>query len=498
MTITAPPTADTAPPAAWGAWAVPGVGVRSSRSDDGSGGESSSHPIVVALTTCVTALESVRGVSATTLSPKEIRLMLLAVVQVVTAAFALKLRLLVAGEVQRVCDLTGARSTAAFLAHLTHIKHAHAASEVRLAKDLDSRFPLLTEALEGGAMSPEHVRVAVAALRKLPKDLDVDQWEACQRFLVDAAQHVSPQQLKAAGRRLWEIVDPEGADEKEGKDLEDEEELARAKACFKSWSNGDGTTSFKGRLPDLQASILIKAIQAFASPRRRSNPNIPTSQPDDVRHQGAPEAAEESGEGPPAGDPPPDGEADGFDPDDTESPEERQTGRSIPYPVRLGHGLMDLLERLPRDLLPDSGGVSALIRLTMPFEQLRRAVGSAHLDPGLDVSAGQARRLACNAGIIPVVLGGKSEPLDVGRTRRLHTKPMREALEVRDEECVAEGCSIPAAWTEAHHLHAWEDGGSTNVEDGCLVCPYHHRLLHSSRWKARWVEGRLRFRRLPV
>jgi hypothetical protein len=441
----------------------------------------SAHPIVTALLTCLEALESVRGVSAATLSAKEIRLLLLAVVQVITVAFAVKMRLLVAGEAQRVADLTGASSTAAFLAHLTQTKRADASAQVRLARDLDGRFPVLGAALAAGLVSPEQVRVCVSALRRLPKDLPVAKLEECQRFLVDAAQRFAPDQLKRVARRLWEVVDPDGAEAKDGEALEDEEELARAKAYFRSWRNGDGTTGFRGKLPDLQADMLLKAIQAFASPRRRSNPNIPTSQPDDIAHPQSDEPDARGGED--------EGEGEG------ESPEERETGRVIPYPVKLGHGLMDLIERIPADLLPSSGGVAATVNVTMRLDQLRSGLGVATVDTGIETPAAQARRLACEAGLVPMVLGGDSEILDVGRERRLHTKGQRRAMGVRDGTCVTEGCDRPASWAEAHHPETWEEGGGTSLANGALVCPYHHRLWHSSRWTALWNGRTVRFRR---
>ena len=395
--------------------------------------------MVVAVVACLEALETAREAGVGTLRPVEIRLLLLGLVQVIAAAFALKLRLLVAGETQRVQDLTGATSVAAFLAHLTQLRRADASAEVRLARDLDRRFPLIADALARGLMSPEQVRVAVTALRRLPrKEMTAEQWAAVQACLVEAAQSMNPTQLKAVGRRLWEVIDPDGAEKRLGDELEDEEELARAAAFVRFWRNGDGTTGFKGKLPDLQADMLLKAIQAFASPRRRSNPNIPTSQPDDHRHphpEPEPEPEPESGSGSgtrspatmmpspaptagptmmpsaapttrramtrrPALDPRPAREATSADagtdgrgeersgggspqqgpppdpappgaapPEETDPPpwrrpgwhpgsdgrdggtagtrttghpEERDTGREIPYPVRLGHGLLEL------------------------------------------------------------------------------------------------------------------------------------------------------------
>ena len=94
------------------------------------------------------------------------------------------------------------------------------------------------------------------------------------------------------------------------------------------------------------------------------------------------------------------------------------------------------------------------------------------------LSAGQVRRLACAAGIIPAVLGSKSQLLDLGRKVRLHTEPQRIAMTLRDKHCTAEGCEVPAAWCHAHHTTPWSQGGKTTVKDGRLVCGRHHRMIH--------------------
>jgi hypothetical protein len=496
----------------------------------GSGGVG--HPVVVAVASCLEALDGIKDTSAVGLSAKEIRLMLLAVVHLTAALFALKLRLLLAAEVQRVQDLTGATSVPAFLSHLTQIPRAEASAQLRLARDLDRRWPLLAQALAAGQVSPDQVKIAVTALRRLPKDLSAEQTEAVQKCLIEAAQTMTPRQLKAIGRRLWEVIDPEGADERAGKDLEDEEELARAKAYFQSWRNGDGTTGFRGKLPDVQADMLLKALAAFASPRRRSNPHIKTHQPDDNHPDstdkgstppdgpsGEPEPpepvgdldhAEPAGDADPPdrpGDPdppdPPDPDAppgasrlfDPVDPDDR-SPEERQTGRAVPYPVRLGHALMELLERLPAGLLPATGGVGATVVVTVNLEQLTSGLGTATLDTGTEISHAQLRRLACEAGIIPAVLDGEGQPLDLGREQRLFSRSQRVAMNLRDQGCRAEGCDRPAAWTVAHHLTEWCKGGRTDIADGAMLCDYHHHLIHSTKWTCTLrPDGDIRFRR---
>ena len=121
----------------------------------------------------------------------------------------------------------------------------------------------------------------------------------------------------------------------------------------------------------------------------------------------------------------------------------------------------------------------------MTVEQLfddLEAAGVCTLDTGGRLSATEARRLACQAGIIPMVLGGKGQVLDVGRKRRLHTEAMRIAMGVRDGGCSAEDCETPPGRCHAHHDTPWAEGGSTDVGTGRLLCPHHHRRIHDPRF----------------
>ncbi|OFE18953.1 hypothetical protein BA895_02025 [Humibacillus sp. DSM 29435] len=94
------------------------------------------------------------------------------------------------------------------------------------------------------------------------------------------------------------------------------------------------------------------------------------------------------------------------------------------------------------------------------------------------LSAAIVRRMACDATIIPVVLGSDSQPLDVGREERLVTRAMRTALWLRDKGCSFPGCSTPAQWTDAHHVRHWIDGGTTCLGNLALLCRRHHIYVH--------------------
>jgi len=94
------------------------------------------------------------------------------------------------------------------------------------------------------------------------------------------------------------------------------------------------------------------------------------------------------------------------------------------------------------------------------------------------LSPGVVRRMACDAEIIPMVLGGDGEPLDVGRSRRLFTRGQRLALIARDKGCSWAGCTVPASWCDAHHVVHWRHGGRTSLLNAALLCPKHHTEVH--------------------
>lgn len=129
-------------------------------------------------------------------------------------------------------------------------------------------------------------------------------------------------------------------------------------------------------------------------------------------------------------------------------------------------------------LLPALGGDRPQILVTLGLDALVAGLGAKSvLTCGQPLSAGEARRLSCDARITPVVLGGDSQVLDVGRTRRFFTTPIRSALVLRDQGCAFPGCDAPPAACEAHHNQPWWAGGTTSVANGVLLCPYHHRLV---------------------
>lgn len=105
------------------------------------------------------------------------------------------------------------------------------------------------------------------------------------------------------------------------------------------------------------------------------------------------------------------------------------------------------------------------------------------------VTPATVRRIACDADIIPLVLGTDGQILDIGRTSRIFPPHIRKAITARDQGCSFPACTIPATWCEVHHIDYWSRGGPTSTTNGTLECTYHHHLIHKEHWKIQVRNG---------
>ncbi|MGB7796500.1 MAG: DUF222 domain-containing protein, partial [Pseudonocardiaceae bacterium] len=183
-------------------------------------------------------------------------------------------------------------------------------------------------------------------------------------------------------------------------------------------------------------------------------------------------------------------------------PEHRAAVRSLieqlaaPRPAIAGipDALLEVcgLARAAQDC-PSTAGEPPHLTVTIDWDALRTGLGVATLDYGSQLSASEARRWACDAKIIPVVLGGKSEPLDVGRALRTVPLSIRRALVARDRGCAFPGCDRPPGMCQAHHCRHWIDNGETSVENCVLLCEAHHRHVHHTGWEILIHPGHVEF-----
>jgi hypothetical protein len=145
--------------------------------------------------------------------------------------------------------------------------------------------------------------------------------------------------------------------------------------------------------------------------------------------------------------------------------------------------------RLAGAATPEAGGEKPHVAVTIDWETLRDGLTATVTTPGGRLGSGisihptTARRLACDATLIPAVLGRAGEPLDIGRATRVVPSGMRRALVLRDGGCRFPGCDRAPQWTDAHHLTPWAQGGSTRLQNLLLLCRHHHTTVHEGGWR---------------
>ena len=160
---------------------------------------------------------------------------------------------------------------------------------------------------------------------------------------------------------------------------------------------------------------------------------------------------------------------------------------------RRGEALVTLVRRAVESAELTPKGVKSQLFVTVDLETLRSGVtGAGEVLAGTQsgdlLGPETMRRLACDAMIIPTVMGVKGAVVDLGRQERLFTLAQVRRLWLRDRHCTYPGCTMPAQWADAHHLVHWADGGPSDLSNAALLCERHHTVVHTRRYAGRLVE----------
>jgi hypothetical protein len=339
-------------------------------------------------------------------------------------------------EHEKAGAATGFGTTARLLSGVLNLSRGEALARAEQAGLLMERrsltgqtlpplLPATAAALAAGAVGPAQVRVITTTMGRLPTGTHPDEAAQAEQTLAEAARRFDPAALSRIADRLLAHLDPDGAEPA------DEPEKVRE---LRIHTRRDGTVSLNGRL-DAEGGAKVLEVLGSLNGRR----------------------------------PPVDGIPD---------PRSR--------PRRDADALVEAMSRLLDDGdLPARGAQRPHLVLTIGLRELTDGLGSAVLDTGGRMTAAEARRLACDVSIIPMVLGSDSMPLDVGREQRLATPALRAALAQRDQGCAFPGCDRPPRDCHAHHIQHWLDHGATALHNMCLLCSYHHTVVHRQSWHIR-------------
>jgi len=328
-------------------------------------------------------------------------------------------------------------STADWFTHLAGLRRGQGKRAVDHAHQLTGQRPATLAGLTSGAISPEQATVVLDTIDHLPTAPTLrDQGE---ELMLEEATRLNATDLHKAGRHLIEVIDPDRTEREAEAALHREDRAAHLHRFLAITEDGAGGVRIKGRGSLEDAATIRAALLPLTTP-------VPVLDPETC----------------------------------VELPDPRDHG------ARLWDALVAIAAHaLTTDLPPQTHGARPRLSVTVPYDVLREGLGTGVTEDGLELTGSAIRRLACDADIIPVVLGSRSEVLDVGRLQRLVTAALWRALVARDQHCAFPGCNRPPLMCHAHHIIHWADHGPTCLDNLVLLCGHHHRLIHDSPWQVR-------------
>lgn len=320
----------------------------------------------------------------------------------------------------------GASSTATWLQSVVRERPGSAKRVVRLAHGLAERYAATAAALAAGTISADHAAVICSILDGLPFTMAPAVIAEAEATLLAHAAIRDPLTLSKLGRHLAYVLDPDG----EKALAAQEARLDAGRELFLSQAD-DGFWHLRARFDPMGGAKLWSVVDALSAP-------APSTE-------------------------------DGPDP------------RTAPQ--RRADGMIRLCEmQIENPDLPTRGGEQATVFVVTTLEGLEGRLGAAapSFVDGAPISVAMLRRTACDAKVIPVVMGGESQPLDLGRSRYTVPAPLRRAVLLRDgHRCVVDGC--PNFPRHCHHICPWYRLGETKLDNLASLCGHHHRWIHHGR-----------------
>ena len=364
------------------------------------------------------------------------------------------------GADEALCLRMGHRSPREALASAFGIRDRQASELLTLAAvtsptpgltgyDIPARYPRVAAALADGALSLPQAQAIVGTLEPAAPRADIEQLAWAEDALVSAATDPSaplvPELLVTQARAYAAVLDPDG--------VRPSAERQRAMRSLRLWQRRDGMWRLEMHSPPEDGSALKALLDAYTGPR------IKVGFRDDD-------------DGPVGG---------GADepPIDDRSPEQKRHDVVVAL-VRAHAASGDA---------PVAGGEAPVLVLTGTIDAYTAYLqGVANPERTLTIEHTGSlvpietiERLVCEAKLQHVIVNSCFHTLALGRAERLFTRAQRRALAVRDKGCRVPGCGMPVAWCEAHHIVPWQLGGPTDVDNGILVCSYHHHEIHAGR-----------------
>lgn len=336
-----------------------------------------------------------------------------------------------AAEQSKAADAVGATSTGARLANGFGGDPAAAKRLLSQAKKLQP-VSATQGALARGEITLAQAELIADKVNDLPGDPTPAQRAGCETQLLDDARKMTLKDLSRKADRITETFAPDEVDAHENEILLKREERALKESYFWMADRKNGTYKGEFVIPEAQGEMLKNCLEALNAPQVKQGEDDPALAVLDDKPT---------------------------------------------YGQQMAQAFMTLIEHIPGDRLPQTAGVGVTLTVNIELKNLIDGIKAGTLSTGCRISASEARRMACEQALLPMVFNGKPLPLDCGREQRLFNRAQRRAAERRDKGCTFPGCDRPPSWCVGHHARKrWAAGGPTNLEDIVLICPHHHRV----------------------
>lgn len=373
----------------------------------------------------------------------------------------------------------GYRSVADLLQHELGRKKHDTDTIVRLAEVLrDGTYPTLAVALEDGRVSLQQAGVIVGVLDQEVRHHDPETVEhieaAATDFAVgtDTALPLKPEQLQKLIRSWFRQLQPE----KTELDTAEQYELREASYGM----TRTGMIRVRALLSAEEGAQVVQFLDANAAPRVRfTDPELREAEcccTDPENQCGATYVTD------PASNSDDSGELLVTSHCGTCVPDDPRTRKQ-----KMADAFSKAFSAAAKSKETSTqGSACPTLIVTIPITELDKHAQGVPANAMLQrteevVPAHVAARILCDGQIQAAITGADGEVLHLGRAKRLFTPAQRTALTLTYKTCAVGDCDIPAVWTEAHHVQWWSKGGKTDIDNGILLCNYHHHQVHAGK-----------------
>lgn len=440
-----------------------------------------------------------------------------------------------AGPAVSITDLHGCRTITELLQRITGSSAATINRKLKLARairagksltgeNMPARFSAVNAGLTAGLLSEDAALLIVQKLQGLPSHVDGADIRAAEQSLVAmSAGTMAPNELPPGEEDsipftelLKRCVRPAGHADliKTAADLwvaaldqdgiePDTRERLESRRYIHIGRERNGLVPLSGRLLPSVAALLGGFITSVTSPRTKAGkPAVVAGQSDSENSNSIDNASNSDSESQ---------SDDGvkksrvsFKGTTIDTGTDSETADAVLFDERTkgqkDHDALAVLAQILHNSkqAPTLGGAPVTLLIEVKQETLNKHIaggaggfGLMHTHDGTvaPISMVDVVHAGCAGNVQHVTRNKNGRIIELGTTARVFNSYQRKAITLRDRGCVIPGCMVQANWCEIHHVTEHSKGGATHIDNGVMLCYYHHRNIDKNGWHIKMITG---------